>query len=394
VKTKVIFYSLIIALVVALVMPAIVAPAPAEAAGTTMTCTPTSLTFVTYVGVPTTLLGIIPLSSQQLTLNLAGSGISGWTVTDNAAWLNENLLFGVLSSISSSTRTTKVGISVNNAGLAAGTYTATITFKITTCGTKTITVPVTLVVNEPMVLGPLCIGLDKDLTKNIQKQATFAATDAYDGITARLLVNASNVMDMQALQMNGGKWAMDIICDIANAQDGVTPVLGGNLTIEGTTSAIAGGAVLPLSAMLALAGSALPPGIANADFGNTYVIMFSTIDEAPYAAIVLGDLQKIIALVPQLGSMMSGTSASTTASTTAIDKASTNNQQMAPSTDLTIPLQPILSALPGLMPVLVDLLSNKTVLALLNPLLGAVPPVMVLMPYDTLMTLFSGLSAH
>jgi hypothetical protein len=44
------------------------------------------------------------------------------------------------------------------------------------------------------------------------------------------------------------------------------------------------------------------------------------------------------------------------------------------------------------MPVLVDLLSNKTVLAILNPLLGAVPPVAVLMTMDTLMTLFSGLS--
>ena len=385
-KTKVIFYSLIIALVVALVMPAIAAPASAEAAsGTTVTCTPTQLQFVAYVGVPTTLLGIIPLSSQQLTLNLAGSGISGWTVTDNAPWLNENLLFGVLSSISSSTRTTKVGVSVNDNGLAAGTYTATITFKITTSNTKTISVLVTLVVNTPEVLGPLCIGLDKDLGKNLLGQPAFNVTDAYSGITAYLLVNASNPMDMQALQMNGGTWSLDIKCG-RTRRDGSIMLTGGNLTIEGTTSGLADSSmIVPLPILIAQAGS-LPPELANADFGNTTVIMIDTDDGNSYAAIVAADLPKLIALVPQLGGLLSGSSSS--GGTEAIP-AGTGQ----PSTDIVIPLQPILNLLPSLMPVMVDLLSNKTVLALLDPILAAVPPVVIMMPFDTLMALFQGISS-
>jgi len=117
---KVLFFSVIIALIGALILPAVSAPAPAEAAGTTVTCSPSELNFRVYTGVPTYLLGIIPLDDgQTLTLTLAGSGISGWTVKDDAGWLNEDLLFGALSSISSDTRNTDVTVRVNTDGLVA-----------------------------------------------------------------------------------------------------------------------------------------------------------------------------------------------------------------------------------------------------------------------------------
>ncbi len=394
---KIIFLSLIIALIGALVMPVISAPAPAEAAGTTMTCSPASLNFVVYEGVPTYLLGIIPLDSQKLTLTLSGSGISGWTVTDNAGWLNEGLLFGVLSSISSKTRTTQVGVSVNSKGLTAGTYTATITFKITTCGTKTITVPVTLEVRTPKVLGPLCIGLDKDLGKNLGGKPAFAAVNEYSGITARLLVNPDNIMDMQALQtniLNGGTWSMVLQRGEAY-EDGTINVLGGTLKIEGVTSTITYGTIAPLSALLEMAAGMLPPELATADFGNTYVVLFGTSDDKSYAAIVLADLDKMLDIIPALGGMLSGGSSTTEASPSdiTIDKTSpgTNNQQM-PTTDMTIPLKPVFSLIGPLMPVLIDLLSNDTVLALLKPLAGAIPPIVIVMPMETLLDLFMGLA--
>ena len=346
-----------------------------------MTCTPTELHFVTYVGVPTTLLGIIPLESQTLTLT-HGDGFlqtAGWTAKDDASWLSELPCFGVVDS--TSIKTQDVSICVNSDNLAAGTYTATVTFTITTAATKKIVVPVTLEVREPAVLGPLCIGLDKDLTKNLMKQAPFAATDEYSGITARLLADQQDG-SMQALQMDGGSWNLSIQCGEQQG-DGSIWLTGGSLTIEGVTTGIADGMIMPLSVLVGMAGT-LPDALANADWGNTSAILFDTNDGMTYVAIVLADLPKVIALVPQLGGLLGGSSSATTTDSSA------NNQA---STDMVIPLKPILNMLPSLMPVMIDLLSNDTVLALLDPILAAVPPVIIIMPFDTMMTLFSGMSS-
>lgn len=393
---KIIFLSLIIALVCALVMPVISAPSQAEAGGTTITCTPTTLNFVVYQGVPTYLLGIIPLDKQYLRLNLAGSGISGWTVTDNSGWLNEGLLFGVLSSISSATRTTQIGVSVNSNGLTAGTYTAAVTFKITTSNTKTITIPVTLEVRQPNVLGPLCIGLDKDLGKNLNKKPIFAAVNEYSGITARLLTDPLDG-SMQALQMNplsGGTWSM-VISPGATFDDGSIDVLpGGTLTVEGVKVDIIWGNIAPLPALLAISPYPLPAEIANADFGNTFVIQFMTSDYNSWTVILAADLPKLLNLIPALGTMLSGGSSTTeiAPSGTITDKASSTNTQQMPATDITIPLKPVFGLLGPLMPVMIDLLSNKTVLALLTPLVGALPPIAIVMPMTTLLDLFSQLA--
>jgi len=394
---KVLFFSVIIALIGALILPAVSAPAPAEAAGTTVTCSPSELNFRVYTGVPTYLLGIIPLDDgQTLTLTLAGSGISGWTVKDDAGWLNEDLLFGALSSISSDTRNTDVTVRVNTDGLVAGTYTATITFTITTSNTKKITVPVTVDVIDPKVLGPLCIGLDEDLTKNLMDEPAFAEANEYSGITARLLVNPDDVMDMQAIEMDGGKWNADLQCS-EPLEDGSVLLLGGNLTIEGTTSTITGGTIAPLSMLLEMAGDMLPAEVTSADFGNTYVILFGTSDGQSYAMIVLADLDKVLGVIPALGGLLSGsTTTESDTSDITIDKTNpdANNQTpIQPSADMVIPLKPILNLLPSLMPVMVDLLSNETVLALLTPIMDAVPPVVILMPMDTLLELFMGMGS-
>lgn len=374
---KVILFSLMIVLLAALIMPAISAPKSAEAAGTTVACSPASgLYFRVYEGVPTYLLGFIPLSDQKLTLTLSGSGISGWTVSDNAGWLNEGKLFGVLSSISSKTRTTQVGVSVNSNGLTPGTYTATITFKVTTSNTKTITVPVTVDVIKPDVLGPLCIGIDR----------IFGAENEYGGLTTNLLTNPDNMMDMQAIQTDGG-WNL-LLTYGATDESGTTEISGGTISVGGVTKQIIGGYIAGLSG---LAGSMPIPGIpADFDWGDNYVAMFGTDDANGtwYAGILIKDIS---ALLPLLGAL-SSVGAVAEADLSVLSTTPTMNQNAGALTNgITIPISPLLEWLPGLLPIFSNLLANPTVMAIITPLLDLLPPIMIVMPMDLLLQLFMAL---
>jgi hypothetical protein len=352
------------------------------------------LSFVTYVGVPTTLLGFIPLESQDLILTHDSKGVTaGWTAKDDAAWLNELPCTGIVDTML--LKTGKVGVSVNNDGLAAGTYTATITFTFTTAATKTITVPVTLEVRTPKVMGPLCIGLDDDLVKNFLGKDAIGANNSYSGTTARLLVNPDDGMDMQALQMDGGKWALDVQRGTADASGNI-PIVGGNLTIEGVNHPIMRGGFTGLDFLLKMAPpGTLPEELMTADFGGNYAVMMMTSDYKVYIGILIADLPALLDLMPQLLPLLSGDSSSGTGTdldgVAVDDTTSTDGQsdgQLSP--EMVIPMKPLLKLLPTLMPVMTDLLSNETVIELLKPLMGVVPPVMIVMSLDTMKELFAG----
>jgi len=62
---KIMFASLILVLLGALIMPAIAVSAPVAAWSGTVTCDPTALSFRVYVGVPTYLWGFIPLDDGR-----------------------------------------------------------------------------------------------------------------------------------------------------------------------------------------------------------------------------------------------------------------------------------------------------------------------------------------
>jgi hypothetical protein len=223
---KIMFASLILVLLGALIMPGIVAPAPAQAWSGTMTCSVTDLTFRVYAGVPTYLMGFIPLDDgQTLTLTHAGGGIAGWTASDDAGWLHESLLVGILSGSGHN----DVTVRVNTDGMTVGTHTATITFKITTCGTQTITVPVTVDVIEPAIMGPLGIGVDKDLFKGISGAAVIdEELNEYSGLVTNLLTNPDDPMDMQAIETDG---SFNMSMTMKNVS-GVMKITGGTLTIN------------------------------------------------------------------------------------------------------------------------------------------------------------------
>lgn len=86
----------------------------------------------------TSILGGANPASQSLNIANTGGGTLTWSASDNAAWLT-------LSSISGTAPSTTT-LSVNTAGLAAGTYTATITLTSAGASNSPKTVPVTLTI--------------------------------------------------------------------------------------------------------------------------------------------------------------------------------------------------------------------------------------------------------
>jgi hypothetical protein len=373
----------------ALVVPAIAAPAPVSAWSGTVTCSASDLNFRVYAGVPTYLLGFIPLDDgQTVTLTHAGGFLesAGWTVTDDAGWLNEDPLFGVVGCID---RTQDVTVRVNTDGLSAGTYTATITFKFTTCATDKITVPVTVNVIEPAVMGPLGIGLGNIFNSDEEE---------YGGIAVQLLTNPDNMMDMQAIETDGC-WnlniqrATDENGEVIVNDDGSITITGGTLNIEGEDQPITWGTIVNLGVLVSMMGGALPVP-PDTDWGENYVFLFSLgePDYQSYIGIDIEDISSLMDLLPLLlGSGTSGEETDPNAPPDETNSGDTNNAPAGNSEDLVIPLKPVLDLMPSLMPVLTNLLQNETVLSIINAIAPILPPIMIVMPMDVMMQLFSGL---
>src|SRR5215831_8226824 len=98
--------------------------------------TPTTLSFQAVQG------GASP-TSQIVNVSKSNNHTVSWSGTDNAAWLSISPTSGSI------TNSAQISVSVNPAGLAAGTYTATVT--ITAAHGGSISVPVTLTVTAASV---------------------------------------------------------------------------------------------------------------------------------------------------------------------------------------------------------------------------------------------------
>jgi hypothetical protein len=85
-------------------------------------------------------------SSQILNVLKNNNHTMSWRSTDNATWLNVSPTTGSI------TNSAQISVSVNPAGLAAGTYAATVTITATKGGS--ISVPVTLTVTSGSTAGP------------------------------------------------------------------------------------------------------------------------------------------------------------------------------------------------------------------------------------------------
>lgn len=376
---KVLLFSLILALVGMTILPAVAVPKSAEAGlfDATITCDPVELSFIHYTGVPETLLGFIPLETQKVTV----TSDKFWSASDNADWLT------LLATVFPGEGELTVWLNNNVDDLEAGTYTATIT--ATASGlfaSASATIDVTLEVIEPKVMGPLGIGM-----LNIFD----TSTENYGGFVVNLLTNPDDAMDMQAIETDGC-FNLMIQRGEETPEIGYTPLTSGTLTINGKTKQVVMGGVTGFGLLMGM----MPPGMlpipADFDWGENLVVMFNTDDGVTYIGILLADLGKMMDLLPMLGDMFSGEETESTSLPAPSGKSSKSGTPSdpvvnEPSPELVIPLKPILNLLPTLMPVMVDLLSNETVLAILEPLMEMLPPIMILMPFDVMTELFAGL---
>jgi hypothetical protein len=386
---KVMFASLILVLLGALIMPAIAVSAPIAAWSGTVTCDQTALHFRVYVGVPTYLWGFIPLDDGQvltITHDQKNLESAGWTLSDDAGWLTESMTAGVVGCVlfPKSESTT---VRVNTDGLTAGTLTATITFTFTTCATTTITIPVTVDVIEPMVMGPLCIGVDEDLLKGIMDEETFAEENDYTGFTVQLLTNPDDMMDMQGIKTEG---AFDMVLMGGTVyEDGSIDINpGSSISINDVSNPITWGIIMNIGDLMAMMGMGLPGLPADFDWGNNYAAMFCT-DYEVYIGIVIADINALMPLVSSLGDMLAPATSETDIDAAPTDDGSGSSGGAA--SNMVIPLKPIMNMLPSLMPVMSDLLGNETIMAILSPLLDALPPIMIVMPMGVMLQLSAGI---
>jgi len=374
-------------------MPAIAVSAPVAAWSGTVTCDPTALSFRVYVGVPTYLWGFIPLDDGQvltITHDQKNLESAGWTLSDDASWLQESLTAGVVGCVMFP-KSQSTTVRVNTDGLTAGTYTATITFTFTTCATTTITVPVTVDVIQPMVLGPLCIGVDNDLLKGAMDKDTFAAENTYSGLTTQLLTNPDNVMDMQAIETDGD-WSMQLNGGIVNADGSINVnAVGSVLTINDVDAPITWGLIMNIGDLMSMMGMGLAGLPADFDWGNNYAAMFSA-GGTSYIGIVIADINALLPLVSQLDTLLAPPPATEPTEAPPVEEGVTPTPEAPPVTeDMVIPLKPIMNMLPTLMPVIADFLGNETLMAILSPLLDLLPPIAVVMPMGVMMQLSAGM---
>lgn len=98
-----------------------------------LTASPTSLSFRAVQG------GSNP-ASQSVSVSKSNNKTTNWTASDSASWVSVSPVTGSITSSS------QIVVAVNTAGLAAGTYSATVT--ITAYKGGSVSVPVTLTVGS------------------------------------------------------------------------------------------------------------------------------------------------------------------------------------------------------------------------------------------------------
>jgi len=128
---------------------------------------PSSLTFTATQG------GTIP-SSQVITLSKYNKRQVGWTISDSATWISVTPTSGALTQID------QVAVSVNCAGLGAGTYNGLVTIKASKGGTLTVPVTLTVTASTP----PVSIGSTATLTWNANTDADLAGYKIHMGTSS------------------------------------------------------------------------------------------------------------------------------------------------------------------------------------------------------------------
>lgn len=155
----------------------------------TLSAPPTSAPVISLSVPSLTFTGTSGASSppaQSFTISNTGTGTLTWTAGDNAAWLN--------LSPASGTNTGNVAASVNLTGLAAGTYSGTITVSATGATSKML--PVSFTVNPPISTGAL------GLTWSANTESDLAGYKVYVGTQSGVYGPPISVGNVTAYQLN------------------------------------------------------------------------------------------------------------------------------------------------------------------------------------------------
>ena len=122
---------------------------------------PTTLNFQAVQGSPTP-------PSQIVTISVNSNNTVMWTSNEDAMWVS------VLPATGMMQRSTQVSVSVNPAGLATGSYTATVT--ITTANRKDIQLPVTLTVMSATSSGTAQLSWDPSISTDVAGYKVYVGT--------------------------------------------------------------------------------------------------------------------------------------------------------------------------------------------------------------------------
>lgn len=349
--------SLVLALLGAFVLPVLLTSGTADAWG----CNPRVDVGTDHLEF-TAIKGVNP-AAQTIEVCNQDCGTLWWKVSDDARWLSASPSWGTNRG-----EEDFVQINVNSKNLAVGEYDAIIKVSNIWRSSDYMTVQVHLTVVEPMVKGPIMIGMEGIWP--------WSPDYVYDGTSANLLLAPCNggvgpipielPCGFEDLSGAGIEvkdcWHMSLDVDLAAGM-----ITGGTLSGNGDLpSGEVEGYLLGLDALL--------PGV---DLGDNYLVVL-TIDAGDqgilnYLGMLLTDIGGLLDAIPDLMNMLGSTSSSS-----GIE---------AMNQGIVIPLGPVMDILPKLLPLMEDLLPK--LLPLIQPIAGLIPPVIVIMPTDLMMELMA-----
>lgn len=352
---------MVVALLGALIVPALASPAIAEA---WTICSPRVACDTSYLE----LAAIKGVNPGAKTIGISRSqgtcGTLWWTVSDNAGWLSVSPSWGTNNG-----ETDIVQLNINSKNLAVGYYCATVKVANLWRSSDYKTVEVWLVVTEPVVKGPIMIGMEGIWP--------WSPDYVYDGTSANL-----HLMPCGFVNPDGTEYPCDFE-DLSDAAIEVKDCWHMSLDVDLAAGIVTGGALsgnggIPSGQIIGgqlLSLSGLLPGV---DLGDNYLItlMIDAGDQGIlyYGGMLLSDIDGLLDAIPNLMSMLGSSSAS-----------STGIEAM--NQGIVIPLGPIMDILPKLLPIMEDLLPK--LLPLIQPIAGLIPPVIVIMPGELLVELMS-----
>ena len=161
-----------------------------------LTATPLSLSFQVVQG------GANP-ASQSVTVSKSNNKSTNWTASDNATWLS------VSPGTGSIMNTTQVTVAVNTAGLAAGTYSATVAVTVYKGGS--ISIPVSLTVASATTTTSLTT-TTSSTTASLSwtpSTSTVAGYNVYTGTTSGVYgpkINVGNVTSYVLSNLSTGTY--------------------------------------------------------------------------------------------------------------------------------------------------------------------------------------------